>query len=88
MKCEILYETDECADLVAEYLKHNVVTQKYRDDARHIAVAVINAMDIIITWNCRHMANVEKKRIVNAVNMIQGYNQIDIVTPLEVIGYG
>ncbi len=34
------------------------------------------------------MANIEKKRMVNAVNMMLGYRQIDIVTPMEVIGYG
>ena len=85
---KILFENDDCVKLVNEYMKKKIVPQKYRDDARHIAVAVINNMDIIVTWNCRHMANVENKRIINAVNVILGYKQIDIVTPLEVVGYG
>lgn len=85
---KILFESDDCVKLVNEYMKKRIIPQRYRDDARHIAVAVINNMDIIVTWNCRHMANVENKRIINAVNMLLGYKQIDIVTPLEVIGYG
>ena len=67
------------------YLQEGVVPAKFRDDARHIAVAVINSIDVIVTWNCRHMANIEKKRLINAVNLIKGYPQIDIVTPMEVI---
>jgi predicted nucleic acid-binding protein len=85
---KILFETDDCVKLVNEYMKKKIIPQKYRDDARHIAVAVVHDMDIIVTWNCRHMANVENKRIINAVNMMLGYKQIDIVTPLEVVGYG
>lgn len=83
-----LYETDLCIDLVNEYVKKQIIPKKYRDDARHIAVAVVHGIDIIVTWNCRHMANVEKKRVVNAVNMVLGYKQIDIVTPWEVGGHG
>lgn len=87
-KCQIIYENEQCIELVNEYLKNRIVPSKHRDDARHIAVAVIHNMDLIITWNCRHMANVEKKRKINAVNIMFGYKEIDIVTPLEVVGYG
>lgn len=84
---EILYETDECVELVNEYLERRIIPKKYRDDARHIAVAVINDIDVIVTWNCKYMANIEKKRMINAVNMMLGYRQVDIVTPLEVVEY-
>ena len=83
----ILYETEECVELVTEYLENGILSEKYRDDARHIAVAVVNNMDTIVTWNCRHMANISQKRAINGVNMLLGYRQIDIVTPLEVVGY-
>lgn len=85
---ETLSESDDCIELVEEYLRRKIIPKKSRDDARHIAVAVINNLDVIITWNCRHMANIEKKRKINATNMMLGYKQIDIVTPLEVIEYG
>lgn len=82
-----IYEDEDSAKLVDEYMKKRIIPRKYRDDARHIAVAVTNNIDVIITWNCKHMANVETKRIINAVNMMFGYRQIDIVTPLEVVRY-
>jgi predicted nucleic acid-binding protein len=85
---EMLTERKVCVELVEEYLRKKIIPKKSRDDARHVAVAVINNMDVIITWNCRHMANIEKKRKINATNMMLGYKQIDIVTPLEVIEYG
>lgn len=86
MNVEIIYESDECIELVEEYLRQEVIPLKYRDDARHIAVAVFNHIDYIITWNCKHMANIRNKRLINGINMMLGYPQIDIVTPMEVIG--
>lgn len=85
---DILYETEDCIDLVTEYLKKKIIPNKYRDDGRHIAVAVVNDADVIVSWNCRHMANIEKKRMFNAVNLFLGYRQVDIVTPMEVTGFG
>lgn len=82
-----LFETNESPPLIQEYLKQRIIPQRYRDDARHIAVAVIHDIDVIVTWNCKHMAHFEKKRKINAVNLLIGYQQIDIVTPLEVVGY-
>jgi len=87
MKPEVIDEKEECIELVNEYLKKKVIPKGYRDDARHIAVAVVHNMDVIVSWNCRHMANIEKKRMINAVNLMSGHRQIDIVTPLEVIGH-
>lgn len=73
---------------MTEYLKTKIIPKKYRDDWRHIAVAVVNDADVIVSWNCRHMANIEKKRMFNTVNLLLGYRQVDIVTPMEVIGFG
>lgn len=84
---ETIYEDDDSVLLVDEYMKKRIIPKRYRDDARHIAVAVTNNIDVIVTWNCKHMANIENKRIINAVNMMFGFRQIDIVTPLEVVGY-
>ena len=87
-KCEIFYESDECIELVDEFMKQKVIPKKSRDDARHVAVATVNNVDIILTWNCRHLANIENKRMINSISIMLGYKQIDIVTPLEVVGYG
>jgi len=85
MDSRVLSETPDCAILVNEYVRRRIIPARYRDDARHIAVAVINRMDAIITRNCRHMANIDKKRAINEANDKLGYAHIDIVTPLEVV---
>ena len=84
---EIIFETEECIELVEEYLKQGIIPNKYRDDARHIAVAVVNELDAVISWNYRHMVNIVTKRRVNAVNLRTGYKQIEILSPEEVLFY-
>lgn len=83
----ILTETEECIVLVESYLKEGIVPLKYRDDARHIAVAVVNELDAIVSWNFRHIVNIRVKRKVNGVNMRYGYKMIDMLSPEEVV-YG
>lgn len=83
-----LEETSESAELAEAYLKEGIFPLKYRDDARHVAVAVVSDMDAIISWNYRHMVNFESKLKINSVNLKNGYKTIDIVTPLGVVGYG
>jgi len=81
----VLQETSACVALVAEYMKRRIIPAQSRDDARHIAVATVHQVDAIITWNCRHMANIEKKVAINEVNLKSGWGHVDIITPLEVV---
>ena len=46
-KCEIYYESEECIELVDEFMKQKVVPKKSRDDARHVAVATVNNVDML-----------------------------------------
>lgn len=84
----MLLETDDCEELVKEYLNDGIVPLKYRDDARHIAVATVYEVDAIVSWNFKHMVNVFVKRAINSVNLRLGYKTIDILSPQEVISYG
>lgn len=79
-----LRENDECSEMTQIYLDGNALGPKQLDDARHVALAVVNGIDVIVSWNCKHMANIDRKRKLNALNLLAGYRQIDIVTPLEV----
>lgn len=67
------------------YITEGVVTEKYYFDALHIATATINSVDLIISWNLKHMVNINRIRQYNAVNLKNNYPIIDIRTPLEVI---
>jgi predicted nucleic acid-binding protein len=74
-----------CEDLADKYVEHKIIPLKYRDDAVHIAVAVINKHDVIVSWNLKHMVKLKTIRDVNAINNKLNYKEIDIRTPEEVI---
>jgi hypothetical protein len=81
----IITETEESKQLAQAYISANVLPGKCWDDARHVAIASSYNMKYIISWNFKHLVNVNRIRGFNAVNIQQGYSTIDIRTPLEVI---
>jgi hypothetical protein len=83
----LLEVTDEVEELAKAYVKHEVVTPKYKDDALHVAACTIARIDHLVSWNFRHLVNVKRETGFNAVNLLQGYKPIRIVNPLELI-YG
>lgn len=83
---ERLVETDESRNLAQAYVDAKVLPPRCTDDARHVAIATCENIDYIISWNCRHLANVERIRQFNAISLQCGYTVIDIRTPLEVTG--
>jgi predicted nucleic acid-binding protein len=84
---ELLMATAEAEDLAEEYLKAAVVTQKYADDALHVAICTIHRIPYLVSWNFRHLVNVRREAGFNAVNLLQGYRSLRIVNPKELI-YG
>jgi predicted nucleic acid-binding protein len=84
----LLSETEEVIHLAEDYLREGVIPEKFRDDARHIAITAFYGLDGLVSWNYRHMVNLSVKRAVNAVNLKQGYRPIEILSPEEVLGYG
>lgn len=78
--------TEEAGELTEEYLRHHIVPQNKRDDALHIAIATAYEMDAVISWNYKHLVNLRKTELFNAVNLERGYTKrLAIVTPMEVI---
>jgi predicted nucleic acid-binding protein len=77
----------EIEALAAEYIKRKVLSEKSRADAAHVAYATFYEMDALVSWNFRHLANVNRRKRVVALNLEKGYNfPVDLVTPLEVLG--
>ncbi len=76
---------EESVNQADTYLAEKVVGKSSRTDCFHIAMATINAVDILISWNFKHIVNVSKIRVYNAVNMKLGYTIIDIRSPKEII---
>ena len=79
--------TPEAEQLAEEYIKKGVIVAKYTDDARHVAACTVAKLDYLVSWNFRHLVNVQREAGFNAVNMLQGRQSVRIVNPLELI-YG
>jgi len=67
-------------------MEGGVVPVRFRDDAVHIAVAVVNDLDVVVSWNLEHMVKLRTRTRVNAINRLNGYKEIEICTPEEVAG--
>lgn len=77
--------SEEAVNLADTYLAENVVGRTSRSDCFHIAMATIYEVDILVSWNFKHIVNVKRIRGYNAVNMKLGYKTIDIRSPKEII---
>ena len=77
--------TEEAVKLADTYISEGVVGKTSREDCFHIALATINKVDILVSWNFKHIVNIFRIRGYNAVNLKLGYSQIDIRSPKEII---
>tara|TARA_R110000803_G_scaffold207853_1_gene276081 strand:- start:88 stop:552 length:465 start_codon:yes stop_codon:yes gene_type:complete len=85
---EFVEETDIAVELATEYISENVVGKTSYPDCLHIALATINQADILVSWNFKHIVNVERIRGYNSINIRNGYRQLDIRSPRELMNYG
>ena len=84
-----LPEGPEIDNLALEYVNRGIIPAKKLTDAYHIAICVICKINYLVSWNYKHMANVNKEKSVNVLNMENNYSEgIRIVTPLELMDYG
>lgn len=79
--------TDEAIKLANSYINENVVGKTSFDDCVHIALATINKVDILVSWNFKHIVNVYRIIGYNAVNLRLGYQTLEIRSPREIISY-
>lgn len=71
--------------LANRYIEQGIIPVKYEDDALHIAVASVNDLDVMVSWNFTHIVKVKTKREVTGINALMGYKEIEIYSPLEVV---
>jgi hypothetical protein len=84
---KILPLTEESEKLARAYVAAGIVTTNYTDDARHVAIATVEQVGLIVSWNFKHLANYRRETGFNDVNRLQGYRPVRILTPMELI-YG
>ena len=85
---EIVMETDEAKELADKYIAENVVGRTSLDDCKHIALATINKVDVLASWNFKHIVNLERIKGYNGVNLKMGYSTIEIRNPKDLVYYG
>lgn len=84
---EMIAVSEQALQLQQAYLESKVVTPQWAADALHVALATVSACAAIVSWNFRHIVHFRKIPLYNAVNTVNGYSEIAIHSPLEVIGY-
>ena len=87
-KFERVELTDEAVILADTYIAEKVVGKTSLEDCRHIALATINKVDVLASWNFKHIVNLDKIKGYNSVNLRLGYQMIEIRSPKDLINYG
>jgi len=82
---EFIELNDEAKKLANKYIADENISNKYIVDAQHIAIATVYKVDVVVSWNFKHIVNLDKIRIYNSINLKHGYHQIEIRSPREVL---
>lgn len=69
------------------HLASGVIGAPHLEDARHIATATVQRVDILVSWNFKHIVNLDRIRGYNSINLRLGYNLLEIRSPQEVLRY-
>lgn len=80
--------TEETIKLADAYINEKVVGQSSLEDCRHIALATINRVDVLASWNFKHIVNLDRIKGYNSVNLKLGYPMIEIRSPKDLVNYG
>ena len=81
-----LLEIDiEALELADRYVAEGIIPERYPGDALHIATAVTNGIEAIVSWNFEHIVKLKTRIMVNGINKLLGYHEIEICSPEEVI---
>ena len=71
----------EAISLADTYKEQSILTPKYYNDSLHIAMATIAEVDVLVSWNFRHVVHFNKMRMFNTVNIESGYKPLQIYIP-------
>ena len=80
---EFVLQDPESDPLAEEYIRQAIVARRMLTDAHHIATATIASVDVLVSWNFRHIVNLDRIHGFNAVNLRAGYPMLEIRSPLE-----
>jgi hypothetical protein len=81
----LLDYTSEIAEISEVYVHHGVMPAEATGDADHLALASFYNCDVLVTRNCRHLANANKAGHIHRINALLGLRTPMLVTPLELL---
>lgn len=84
---KLLELNDESRNLAQTYINEKILGEANLNDAYHIAIATVNRLDVLVSWNFKHIVNYDKIKLFNSINLRLGYPLIDIRSPREFIRY-
>lgn len=84
---EVAEITEEMLNLRDAYLDAKIIPPSFSDDALHVAIATVSRCSLVVSWNFKHIVHFDKIKLYNAVNTLNGFDEIAIFSPLEVISY-
>jgi hypothetical protein len=74
----------EAIELAEAYLSEGAIDGNHRVDAQHIAIATIDRVDVLTSWNFQHIVKWRRIRAFNAVNLKLGYRYLEIRSPRDI----
>ena len=83
---EVVFD-EEASRLADQYIASKTIGVGNIEDAQHIATATVHRVDVLVSWNFKHIVNLERIRGYNSVNLRLGYPLLEIRTPQEVVSH-
>ncbi len=84
---EFIELTEDAVELATQYIAEKVVGQTSYADCLHIALATIHHADFLVSWNFNHIVNVQRIMAYNSINIKNGYKQLEIRSPRDLMTY-
>ncbi|MBW2339828.1 MAG: PIN domain-containing protein [Deltaproteobacteria bacterium] len=80
---KILKSNKKIRDLAKVYIERGVFSERYVEDALHVAITTFYEISYLVSWNFEHLVKVKTRKWVNSVNTLEGFTEIEIVSPQE-----
>ena len=77
----------ESRELAETYIREGAISENMRADAQHITMASVARVEVLVSWNFRHIVNLQRIQAYNAVNLRTGHPAIEIRAPREILPY-
>ena len=83
MKGQKIEISKEVNNLTIKYIKESLIPEKYENDALLVALTSFHSLDILVSWNFKHLVKRKTRIGVNLINLKEGYKSIEILAPPE-----